>query len=310
MDITATHPASQLTNVQSEEIRELFVAENSMNRGSLAGAQMRWEGQTLHIQLAANGKKLLEEAVPAVCRNLSQRFDTAVTIQIEIGENLEGQALFDALEQMRGSTVIDRPSVPTAADKKTQTAAAITSDAIFGKPFKGNAIPMHTISLDTGSVIVEGKVFAVEHKDLPKNGAVVIHMNITDNTSSVHISRYLKNAEAKPILDGVKLGDVIKVQGKMEVDSYTNEQVLRPFAIMPGSMEKRKDTAAGEKRVLKTWSRSSTIFPDFVGHTFAVHDGRKHVPVYVTEDMVGHKLGEFAPTRTFKGHAGSKTSGK
>ena len=67
---------------------------------------------------------------------------------------------------------------------------------------------------------------------------------------------------------------------------------------------------AGEKRVLKTWSRSSTIFPDFVGHTFAVHDGRKHVPVYVTEDMVGHKLGEFAPTRTFKGRAGSKTTGK
>ena len=65
---------------------------------------------------------------------------------------------------------------------------------------------------------------------------------------------------------------------------------------------------AGEKKVLKTWSRSSTIFPDFVGHTFAVHDGRKHVPVYVTEDMVGHKLGEFAPTRTFKGHAGTKTS--
>ena len=65
---------------------------------------------------------------------------------------------------------------------------------------------------------------------------------------------------------------------------------------------------AGEKKVVKTWSRASTIFPDFVGHTFAGHDGRKHVPVYVTEDMVGHKLGEFAPTRTFKGHAGSKTS--
>ena len=64
----------------------------------------------------------------------------------------------------------------------------------------------------------------------------------------------------------------------------------------------------GEKIVLKTWSRSSTIFPDFVGHTFAVHDGRKHVPGYVTEDMVGHKLGEFAPTRTFRGHSGSKTT--
>ena len=65
---------------------------------------------------------------------------------------------------------------------------------------------------------------------------------------------------------------------------------------------------AGEKRILKTWSRASTIFPDFVGHTIAVHDGRKHVPVYITEDMVGHKLGEFAPTRTFRGHAGSKTT--
>lgn len=65
---------------------------------------------------------------------------------------------------------------------------------------------------------------------------------------------------------------------------------------------------AGEHKVLKTWSRASTIFPDFVGHTFAVHDGRKHVPVYVTEDMVGHKLGEFAPTRTYRSHAGSRTS--
>ena len=64
----------------------------------------------------------------------------------------------------------------------------------------------------------------------------------------------------------------------------------------------------GEKKVLKTWSRASTIFPEFVGHTIAVHDGRKHIPVYVTEDMVGRKLGEFAPTRTFQGHAGSKTS--
>ena len=67
--------------------------------------------------------------------------------------------------------------------------------------------------------------------------------------------------------------------------------------------------AAGEKKIIKTWSRASMIFPDFVGHTIAVHDGRKHVPVYITEDMVGHKLGEFAPTRTFKGHAGAKTTG-
>ena len=67
---------------------------------------------------------------------------------------------------------------------------------------------------------------------------------------------------------------------------------------------------SGKKEVLKTWSRASTIYPQMVGHTIAVHDGRKHVPVYISEEMIGHKLGEFAPTRTFKGHAGEKTTKK
>lgn len=83
-----------------------------------------------------------------------------------------------------------------------------------------------------------------------------------------------------------------------------------PF-VQPVLMKRIQElNETGEKRILKTWSRSSTIFPEFVGHTFAVHDGRKHVPVYVTEDMVGHKLGEFAPTRKFTGHVGAKTAGK
>ena len=65
---------------------------------------------------------------------------------------------------------------------------------------------------------------------------------------------------------------------------------------------------SGKKDVIKTWSRASTIYPQMIGHTIAVHDGRKHVPIYITEEMIGHKLGEFAPTRTFKGHAGEKTT--
>ena len=81
---------------------------------------------------------------------------------------------------------------------------------------------------------------------------------------------------------------------------YVDERLLKRIVEM---------NEAGEKRVLKTWKRASTIFPEMVGHTIAVHDGRKHVPVYVTEDMVGHKLGEFVPTRTFRGHgAGDKKS--
>ena len=82
---------------------------------------------------------------------------------------------------------------------------------------------------------------------------------------------------------------------------FVSERLLKKIVEMNNS---------GKKSVLKTWSRASTIFPDFVGHTIAVHDGRKHVPVYITEEMVGHKLGEFAPTRTFPGHAGEKASGR
>jgi small subunit ribosomal protein S19 len=83
-----------------------------------------------------------------------------------------------------------------------------------------------------------------------------------------------------------------------------------PF-VQPRLLERiRVMNEAGDKKVIKTWSRASTIFPEMVGHTIAVHDGRKHVPVYVTESMVGHKLGEFAPTRTFRGHAEDRKKGK
>ncbi len=79
---------------------------------------------------------------------------------------------------------------------------------------------------------------------------------------------------------------------------FADESLLKKVIAM--------NEAGGEKKVIKTWSRRSTIFPEMIGHTLAVHDGRKHVPVYVTEDMVGHKLGEFAPTRTYRGHAADK----
>ena len=81
---------------------------------------------------------------------------------------------------------------------------------------------------------------------------------------------------------------------------YVDERLLKKIEAMNES---------GEKQVVKTWSRDCTIFPQMVGHTVAVHDGRKHVPIFVVEDMVGHKLGEFAPTRTFRGHAGEKKTG-
>jgi len=108
------------------------------------------------------------------------------------------------------------------------------------------------------------------------------------------------------VLDGFLLQ---KVFCAGEMDSTVGRSVKKGPFVQPVLLKRVQEmNKNSEKRILKTWSRASTIFPDFVGHTFAVHDGKKHVPVYITEDMVGHKLGEFAPTRTFKGHTGAKST--
>jgi len=247
LDIQAKHPSDQLSSVEPEELMALFVRENSMTRGSLAGADWSWDGNTLNVRLKGNGKKELEECVPKVERNLSQRFDTTVSIRFEAGKDLSGEALFQAMEEMRSQLIVQAPA-GTAPEKKGAAPAA-PCDAIFGKAFKGNATPMKDVDINSGNVIVEGKVFAIDHKDLPKRNAVVIRFDMSDNTSSVRVSRFLEKKEAEPILSGVKEGAVVRVTGRLLIDNFTNEMVLKPNAIMPGSMPKRMDRAQGEKRV-------------------------------------------------------------
>ena len=246
LQIEPVYPSTQLQSVGPEDLMQLFVSENSMTRGSLAGASWSWEGETLHIDLMANGKDILLECVPAVRRRLFAMFGVQVQVEIKAGQNLEGKALFEAMDAMR-STLIT--SLPTNAAAPKKEAAPVDNGAIYGKPFKGKAIPMKDMSLDMGIIIVEGRVFAVEHKELKKRNAWVINFDVTDNTSSIRVSRFLENKEAEPILQGVKNGSVVKIQGKLLVDNYTNETVLKPFAIMPGEMPKRKDLHEGEKRV-------------------------------------------------------------
>ena len=247
LTITPTYPAGELHTILPEDLMAMFVAEDSMTRGALAGARWQWEDTCLHIYLKANGKDQLQQCLPTVCRSLRDTFGCDVTVQIHAGEKLEGAELFDAMEKMRSNLIADLPK-PAFAEKK-QAAAAQPSDAIYGKSFKNKPVPMNELSLDMGTVTVEGRVFNIEHKELTKRNAWVINFDITDNTSSVRVSRFLESKEAKPILDGIKPGGVVKVQGKLLVDNFTNETVLKPFAIMPGSMPKRQDTAEGIKRV-------------------------------------------------------------
>ncbi len=246
-ELTAVHPASELHKIEPEELMQLFVRQNSMTRGLLAGVYWQWEDHNLTIQLAVNGKKTLEECLPGVRQALRQRFGVDVTVNIETGSSLEGKALFDAMEKLRAEKIAEGPGAVSAPKKESVPAAP--SNTFFGKPFKGTPVSMDAIDLNMGNIIVEGKVFAVEHKDLPKRNAVVIKFDMTDNTSSVRVSRFMEKKEADPILQNVGVGTVVKVMGKLMIDNYTNEMVLKPNAIMPGTMPKRKDSAVGEKRV-------------------------------------------------------------
>lgn len=226
----------------------LFVSRNSMARGSLAGAKWEWNEQNLTVKLAANGKETLLEHIPSVEKVLRERFAAPVHITVEAGNALEGKALFAATESMRESEIQKLPAVSAAQPKKEDKSTA-PSETFYGKPFKGTPVPMKELSLDMGTVIVEGKVFAVDHKELKKRNAYVVKFDMTDNTNSVRVSRFMEAGEAKPILENVQVGSVLRVQGKLIEDRFENEMVLKPYAMQPGSMPKRQDTAPGEKRV-------------------------------------------------------------
>ncbi len=247
VELIATYPAHQLTSIEPEELMAMFVRENSMCRGSLAGAKWDWEDSTLHIHLKANGKDVLEECIRSVKESLQQKFSTQVDIAIHAGEKLEGKALYEAMENMRSNMMNQLPKNAAVSAKKEEKPQE--TNTIYGKPFKGQATSMKELSLDMGMIIVQGKVFNIEHKELTKRNAWVINFDITDNTSAIRVSRFLENKDAKSILEGIKKGTVVQVQGKLQVDNFTNEIVLKPFAIMPGQMPKRKDTAEGGKRV-------------------------------------------------------------
>ncbi len=247
LDIRMTYPEAELHHADPADLMGLFMAQNSMARGSLAGAKWEWNGYDLTVKLRANGKKELEEAVPKVQSALREQFAVPVTIKIEAGETLEGQALYDAMQSMRDSLIEAIPV--TVSPKKEEKKAEASSDAFYGKPFRGAAVPMRELDLNMGTVIVEGRIFAIEHRELKKRNAWVISFDMTDNTGSVRINRFMEAKEAEPLLEHIKMGAVLKIQGKLELNRYDNEMILKPFAMMAGSMPKRKDAWDGEKRI-------------------------------------------------------------
>ena len=246
--VTLTHPATELQKIEPEEIRSLFVERDSMTRGSLAGAKWSWKGNELTISLAANGKAGIEKLIPEVATVLKERFATEVSIRVEAGHEFSDQELSQAMEKIRQEALTALPAIQ-ARQAQMEPPKPLDSDTFYGKPFRGTATPMKDLNLDMGTIIVEGKVFAIEHKELTKRNAWVVKFDMTDNTNSIRVTRFLEAREAKPILENVQMGSVLRVQGKLIEDRFENDMVLKPYAMMPGAMPKRKDTAPKGKRV-------------------------------------------------------------
>ena len=248
LEITLTHPATELSKIEPEELRDLFVDLDPMTRASLAGAKWAWDGGHLTVCLVANGKAGVEAQIPAVVKTLQQRFAAEVTISVEANHDLTGAELSRAMEKLREEALSAAPAASAKQAQKEERKPQ-DSDTFYGKPFHGTAVPMKDLNLDMGTIIVEGKVFAIEHKELTKRNAWVVKFDMTDNTNSIRVTRFLEAKEAKPILDNVQLGSVLRVQGKLIEDRFENDMVLKPYAMMPGVLPKRKDTSPNGKRV-------------------------------------------------------------
>ena len=179
--VSAQFPAAQLTAIEPAELMGMFVEQKPITRGSLAGASWLWEEHNLKVQLKGNGKDMLTECIPYVTNKIKALFGVAPTIEIVVGEELTGQALFDAMEEMRSQMIRELPRA-----KVSEKAAPVKPEgAIFGRPFKTAPVSMNQLNLDMGSVVVEGRVFAVDNKEKPRNNAWVISFDLTDRAGSV-----------------------------------------------------------------------------------------------------------------------------
>ena len=239
-------PREQLGDAAFADLTDAVVSEFSMAAATLAGARWEVEGDTIVIHLRADGKAELEEHLHCAVQAVENQFGFRPAFRVEAGNATDGEQLYAQTEKLRQSLLQQVEQVAPRPKAKEEKKDA--SELIYGRPVKGEPVPLRDLSLDMSTVTVEGQVFAVNHRELKKRNAWVVSFDITDFTSSVRINQFMEQANAKPILDRVKNGMWLKIQGKMTVDRYEHENVLQPTGIMVGQKRLRQDTAE-EKRV-------------------------------------------------------------
>ena len=256
LKLSVRYPASELPNMDFRDLAQVFIRAFSPSAAILAGAGYEVTDEAVVIRLKANGKDSILQNAKKAEQFLRDRFGVSKKIEVEAHSNLEGRALFEETARIRAEALKNAPaitaSVPQGGAKASGGAASTPAEPagalFYGRPFAGKPVRMEELNLDMFRVIVEGKVFAVQHRELKKRGAWVICFDMTDYTSSVRVNQFMEAAKAKPIIDNVQPGMWLRVQGKMSFDRYDNEMVLQPNAMEKIEAPKRRDTYP-EKRV-------------------------------------------------------------
>ena len=256
LKLSVRYPASELPNMDFRDLAQVFIRAFSPSAAILAGAGYEVTDEAVVIRLKANGKDSILQNAKKAEQFLRDRFGVSKKIEVEAHSNLEGRALFEETARIRAEALKNAPAItasgPQGGAKASGGAASTPAEPagalFYGRPFSGRPVRMEELNLDMFRVIVEGKVFAVQHRELKKRGAWVICFDMTDYTSSVRVNQFMEAAKAKPIIDNVQPGMWLRVQGKMSFDRYDNEMVLQPNAMEKIEAPKRRDTYP-EKRV-------------------------------------------------------------
>ena len=256
LELSVRYPAAELPNMDFRDLAQVFIRAFSPSAAILAGASYEVTDEAVVIRLKANGKDNILQNAKKAEQFLRDRFGVSRKIEVEAHSNLEGRALFEETARIRAEALKNAPAITVGAPQSaakpsggTSSAPAEPTGALFyGRPFSGRPVRMEELNLDMFRVIVEGKVFAVQHRELKKRGAWVVCFDMTDYTSSVRVNQFMEAAKAKPIIDNVQPGMWLRVQGKMSFDRYDNEMVLQPNAMEKIEAPKRRDTYP-EKRV-------------------------------------------------------------
>ncbi len=256
LELSVRYPEEELPHMDFRDLAQVFIRAFSPSAAILAGAGYEVTDEAVVIRLKANGKDSILQNAKKAEQFLRDRFGVSKKIEVEAHSNLEGRALFEETARIRAEALKNAPaitaSVPQGGAKASGGAASTPAEPagalFYGRPFSGRPVRMEELNLDMFRVIVEGKVFAVQHRELKKRGAWVICFDMTDYTSSVRVNQFMEAAKAKPIIDNVQPGMWLRVQGKMSFDRYDNEMVLQPNAMEKIEAPKRRDTYP-EKRV-------------------------------------------------------------